>query len=460
MNLLIFCSQIYLENAASVKIEDLLFLFNSHLNVLKEFYEEKVKEIINKKPDIIGIQITLERDFLSALFLAYMIKKQDKDIHINIGGNFIEESYKEIGNLNEFFGIFFDSISIGNSTEIVKELVKYVNDEINIDEIDNILYLKNGQIGYNKKSVRESINNLPFQSFTGYRKEDYLLPELILPVRASKTNSCYWGKCIYCSCSDSKAIFKLKSAEKFVSEIEYLSAKYNTKYFAFWDNSMHPKYIEKVADMLIEKKLNIKYTMFARLENGFNQELMKKLKKSGCIVIRWGLDSASNRMLEYINKGINIDTAKRILKYSEKAGIFNSIYFIFGFPTETISDMEEALKFIKENIKNIDEVMTIDKLLFLEGAVIKQNEEYYRKLINSTLEYKKAKKRIINEIREITLFYDELPLWSYLYLSLYGKFRFNILRNLMKSYYEKKSKILKSLIYFYCGCNIFKIKKK
>lgn len=457
INLLMFCSQKYKIYSSSITIKDILFLFNSQLNILQEFYNEKVEQILNKEPNIIGIQITLEKDFLSGLFLAYIIKQRNNNIHINIGGNFIEEAYKEISNLNEFFGVFFDSISIGNSTKIVIDLVKYINQKKSIDEINNIIYLKNGKIEFHKERVNENINDLPFQSFSTYKREDYLLQELVLPVRASETNSCYWGKCIYCSCSNSNEIYKLKSAENFVDEIEFLLKKYNTKYFAFWDNALPPKYIEKVADILIEKKLNIKYTMFARLEKDFNYKLMKKLKKSGCIYIRWGLDSASKRILKYINKGIDLDTAKNILKVSKKAGVFNSIYLMLGLPTETISEMEEALIFVKKNLKYLDEVITIDKLLFLEGALIKEKEEYYKKLINCTTEYKNNKQKIINEIKKITKAYEELPLWGFLYISSYGIMRFNILRNLMVKYYSKKSKLLKKIIYIYCECNTTKI---
>ncbi len=445
----------------SINPKDILFIYNNSFDYLKEFYKEKALEIINKNPAIIGIQISTCMDFLSGLILAYEIKQKNKNIHINIGGSYFKENYRKITNIKDLFYKFFDSVSIGESTTTVVELTKYINNEIPIEQIINLMYISKNKLKYNENTKIENINKLPFQSFTGYKKEDYLLSEFILPVRASLSYSCYWGKCIYCTCSREKTPFRIISAEKFVNEIEYLSKKYNTKYFAFWDNAMHPKYLSKVADLLIEKNLNIKYTVFARLEKEFNYNLLKKIKKSGCIAIHWGLDSTSQRICnEIINKNINIKTAEEILKNSHKAGILNHTFIIFGYPTQTIDEMYECLDFINKNHKYLDIAYTIKKLEFLDHSIFYEKHEYYNGLINRTQEFEKHKTYIINKIKQKMKHLDTdfmTTQWQYLYIAKYGNFRFNILRHLKYYYTNGTNNFLKKLINYYFKIQLHRI---
>jgi len=432
-----------------LNIKDLLYIFNCPLNNLKEFYEEKAKDIVNENPDIIGIQILRPEDILSGLLLGYLIKQNAKNIHINIGGNYFEEYYNKVTNLKDLFGIFFDSISIGDCTKNVVEITKYINKEIPIEQVSNLIYVKNNELEFGPKHTLKNINQLPFQSFSGYRREDYSLPELIFPMQASAGNSCYWGKCIYCNCSGHKKHYSLMSAKRFTDEIEYLYNKYNARYFAFWDNSMHPKYLEKIADILLEKNIKIKYNLYARLEEEFTKELLIKLKKSGCVMIYWGLDSGSEKILKYINKGINLSVAEKILKYSKDAGIYNFVYLLLGQPTETISDMKETLKFIEKNSKNIHYIESIKEILFFKEAIINKEYKYYKNLINNSEEFNSSKEEIIKQIDSKIKKSGQSIRFQFLYLAKYGWFRFSIMTKILNYYFNNKKTFLKKVLNLY-----------
>lgn len=448
LSLLLFCYFDFTKNF-SINTEDLLFLFECPLNNFKEFYEQQVDLIVEQAPDIIGIQVTQAGDILSSLYLAYLIKKKDKKIHINIGGNYFEECRHRIKNLKDLFEIFFDSISIGDSTKTAVELTKYVNNEISIEEVSNLLYVKNGELKFNEIKKYSSLNNLPFQSFTGYKKEDVLFPEYVLPIRATTTNSCYWGKCIFCTCSANDEPYRIMSVKRFTDEIEYLSKKYNTKYFMFWDNALPPKYLEKVADILIEKKLNIKYSLYARLEKEFTLEVLKKMKKSGCFLIHWGIDSASKSLAKYINKGIDIEAAKEVLKNSHNAGIYSFVYLIMGLPAETIEDVKENIDFIKKNKRNIDVLCIMPECLFLEGSIINDNYEYYRSKINQNEDYINERKKLLEDIYKLYPDYTSYTQHGYSFILKYGILMYKILRR--KKFYlrDNQNTFLKKLINIY-----------
>jgi radical SAM superfamily enzyme YgiQ (UPF0313 family) len=450
----LFCSVVYDCNPSdniTINVNDILYIINSPFNHLKEFYEKKATEILSKNPDVIGIQITLQFDLISGLMLGYFLKKRNKNVHINIGGHYFEYANKCIKNLKDLFGIFFDSISIDDSTTTVSDFAKYIKNEIKIQNVHNIIYKEDDELKFNPVVKSLNINQLPFQSFTGYKKENYYLPELILPLRASTTYSCYWSKCKYCTCSGKTESFRLMSAERFVNEIEYLSKKYKTRYFAFWDNALHPKYLEKVADLLIQKNLKIKYTMYARLEK-FDEKLLRKIKKSGCVSIFWGLDTASQRISDYMNKGINVQNAKIILKYSNKVGITNYLYLLFSFPTETIEDTSKNLEFIEENHKNIHKVYIMQNVEFYEKSLLSKNYNYYFNQIDNSKEFISYKNEVMSKIPKIMKTPIDISVssqWEFLYIAKYGRLRFKIIKNIIFYYFHSKSKFIKKLMNLY-----------
>lgn len=441
----------------SINIDDLLFLFESQLNNFKDFYERQVELIIEQSPNIVGIQITLRSEVLSGLYLSYLIKKKNKKIHINIGGNAFEEYKYKIKNLKDLFGIFFDSISIGDSTKTVVDLTKYVNNEIPIDDVSNLLYVKNDELKFNEIKNYLSLDNLPFQSFTGYKKGVSILDKLVLPIRATTTYSCCWGKCIFCTCSANNEPYRIMSVKRFTDEIEYLSKKYNTKYFMFWDNALPSKYLEKVANILLEKKLNIKYSVYARFEKEFTTETLKKLKKSGCFLIHWGLDSASKRLSKFINKGIDIEIAKEVLKESHEADIYNFVYLINGLPSENIDDVEENIDFLKENKKYIDIVNVVPECLFLEGAIINNEYEYYKSKINQDKDYIKEKNNLLEEVYKLYPNYIYYPQFEYSYLLKYGILKYKILTKILLYMKNNKNTFLRKLINTYYKLIYFKL---
>ena len=378
-------------------IEKLKEFSNQKFDFLNKYYDEFIDNLLSKEtelPKCISISIIYgaEAELLSAFILAYKLK-QRTNIHINVGGNFFSNHYNSITDLKDLFGTFFDTISINNNNNTVKQLYKYLKHQISINEISNIMYLEDGQIVINPETNQSNFLDEPFLDFSGYNFKNYFNSKLVLPIQASI--SCYWKKCLYCRENHSSP-YQIRSVKRVVDEIEYLSKKYNTKYFYFWDNSLTPKYLEELAQNIIDRKLDISYTIYSRLEKDFTSKKLEKIKKSGCLAMHLGLDSCSERMLEYINKGIKIEDAKETLKRISKAGIANFVYLIIGCPTETYEDIEKNVKFIRQNKKYIDDLRVLS-LIFIQGSIITSKRDEYEKLINFSFEEKEKFKRKIYE---------------------------------------------------------------
>ena len=121
--------------------------------------------------------------------------------------------------------------------------------------------------------------------------------------------------------------------------------------FLFADAALPPRYLDEFATKIIKQRIKIYFFMQNRLENAFDETLLKKLYKAGLRVCGWGLESASPKVLKKMNKGINIDSAQKILETAHSLGIFNRVNWIYNFPGETIDDFNLTYNFIKRNVK-------------------------------------------------------------------------------------------------------------
>lgn len=402
----------------SINIELLNKYFKLDIWDFKNFYEDEIIKILDKKPDIIGVSINNHKQLIPGLYFCFLLKKKT-NTHINIGGSFFDTFYNQIENLSELFNYYFDSISVSNNSNTPIALAEYIKGNIPINKVPCLIYKqKYNQIVKNPFMKDSLLKNLPIISFTGFDKKQYLSLELVLPIYTSI--SCYWRKCIFCSCYDNP--FQQKPVSQTVKEIETLSKKYDTKYFYFWDNSISPAYLEEMADILIKKHLDIKYSIFARLEKEFTGELLKKAKQSGCLMIYFGLDSASDRVLEYINKGITVKQAREVLINSHKAGIFNGLYLILGHPTETVKDLKKDLHFINRNKKYINVAIVSPETLFVNGSKIVKDYKKNKSLIITTQE---QRLKIYNKITSQFKYVDSHTVHNLIYLSKKGLNEYN-----------------------------------
>lgn len=413
------------------------FVFDKETNIFIEYYKTVLDDIKAKNADYIGISINSSSQIIPGLTLANILKNET-NAHINIGGNFFGRVKEAVIKHPEFFDLFCDTILVEEGERPVVELAKYINGEINVEDVSNLIYRKDGGIIINDTKKPLKLDEMAIVSLDGYNFKQYFAPEIILPFQSSR--GCYWGKCSFCD-QDFGQNFNVKNVEKLTDEFIQLKEKYGLKYFEFIDESVSPSYLSELADKIKEKNIDINYFFDARLESTFCGDLLKKAYNSGLKMVLWGLESGSNSVMELINKGIDIDKRLDILKNSSDAGIWNFAFIFFGFPTETTEDAKKTINLICENT---DIIHSYGRSVFTMGKHTKLKDEPEKYGITAvypavdefsptyTFDCTGMKKEELNLIlKECTKTCNEAynnPLWMYLryreylflYISKYG----------------------------------------
>lgn len=185
--------------------------------------------------------------------------------------------------------------------------------------------------------------------FSIYELDEYFTPEPVLPIKTSST--CYYKRCAFCShfTNDKYEEFSLQFIENTIK-------KSNVKHFFIIDDMIHSKRLLELSKIF--KKHGVVWACQLKPTKDFTKSLLCELKSSGLKFVMWGVESASNRILNLMSKGTNKDDIALILKNSKDSGIINTVYIMFGFPSESKEEFDETMNFLKENKSNIDSVLS------------------------------------------------------------------------------------------------------
>jgi radical SAM superfamily enzyme YgiQ (UPF0313 family) len=210
------------------------------------------------------------------------------------------------------------------------------------------MYRDGADVRVNAPKEPESTECLPIPSFDGLPLDLYLTPSRVLPVWASR--GCYWGRCAFCNVGygESKHFDELQ-AERVVEEMTTLSQVYGTDKFFFADEALTPRMLRALSSLLIERDTSFSWATCVRCEPGINADLLKQMRRAGCRLLSFGIESGAQRVLDRMHKGISMETVRQNLRDSAAAGIWNHVFMFFGFPGETEEDARETIEFFQAN---------------------------------------------------------------------------------------------------------------
>ncbi|MBI4681918.1 MAG: radical SAM protein, partial [Nitrospirae bacterium] len=185
---------------------------------------------------------------------------------------------------------------------------------------------------------------------------DYLSPGRILPYSAS--SGCFWNKCSFCPERAEDNPYIPLSADRVMDDLNALVMKTRPTLVHLLDNAVSTSLLKRLAD----DQPGVPWYGFARVSRLLtDMDFCKALKQSGCVMLKLGLESGDQKVLDKMQKGIDLETASQVLKTLKKAGIAAYVYLLFGTPPETSTEAGNTVKFV---VKHKDEIGFLNVALF------------------------------------------------------------------------------------------------
>jgi len=316
------------------------------------FKDKFFKLIMAQKWDFVGLSVNYTFQLPFAVWMCKFIRSLLPDTVLCLGGTEISDLLKYLKNPIHIWNIFpsCSALMIGEGESALIQILKSIQNQQPLPKHHpGILHKEVGLLGDDVKVKYEDLTNACEPRYDVWDWEQYWSPEPV--VLYSPTRGCYWNKCTFCdyglSTDSPTSPSREKSVEEVVKEIANITKFSRTIYFAV--DAMSPLYLRRLAEALVENNINIRWSAELRLERAFKKDLASHLRKAGCVCISFGYESGSQRILNLIDKGVNIQDVPQILKQLSKENIGVQMMGFIGFPGESVEEAFETFTFLKEN---------------------------------------------------------------------------------------------------------------
>ncbi len=152
---------------------------------------------------------------------------------------------------------------------------------------------------------------------------------------------CLWPKVMY-----GQGPYRLRNPEDIIAEIKWCLARWNFKSVYFDDDTfnINRPHVEAIAKGFIANKIGIPWACMCRADF-MDRGLLELLKKSGLYAVKYGIESADSKILEFSRKNLDLAKAEKTVKLTKKLGIKVHLTFTFGLWGETRQSIKRTIKF-------------------------------------------------------------------------------------------------------------------
>ena len=325
--------------------------------ILIKILAERIEEV---QPKLVCLSVPFPGNLYTSLRCGQWIKKHYPSIKVAMGGGFANTELRSLSEKRVFE--FYDFITLDDGEAPLEVLINHIDGKETVENLKRCFTLVNGEVTYinNSSCADYKQGQVGTPDYTGLLLDQYISAiEVINPMHSlwsdgrwnklTMAHGCYWGKCTFCDISlDYIKNYEPLTAGIIVDRMEELIAANGERGFHFVDEAAPPSLMKALAIEIIKRKLVVSWWANVRFEKSFTRDLCILLRASGCIAVSGGLEVASDRLLELIQKGITVAQVARVSKNLSEAGIMVHAYLMYGFPTQTVQETIDSLEMVRQ----------------------------------------------------------------------------------------------------------------
>ncbi len=316
-------------------------------------YKRIKQEVQRRKPDIVGVANPFTSQVENAIKTCSIVKQVNQDILTVVGGPHVSAVPEEF--LNEAKNA--DIVVIGEGEYTMLDIVDRFEKHMPFTKISGIAYReKDAIVRTSPRPFIKNLDELPFPAYHLVDMEKYLRPETI-EYRSFKDRSismitsrgCPFN-CCFCSVNlHMGRAFRAHSVDYVVKHIEYVVNNFRVETIFFEDDNLtlDTKRFEAICDEIIQKGIKVKWeTPNGVRADSLTPNLLKKMKRSGCQSVFFGVESGDQRILDtVINKSLRLKDVVKTAKECKEIGLKTGAFYIIGFPGEKRENMLRTVDF-------------------------------------------------------------------------------------------------------------------
>jgi hypothetical protein len=305
-----------------VRVNDLLGAAEHfEKNLFYESFKNRLNAMfLESEPGIIGFSVNFMSQALCAFAMAGFVRSRLPAVQIIFGGGLVTSWMHIPGFENPFKGLV-DDLVCGPGEDFLLNIC-----------------------GEDKKS-----GSAGMYDFSPFEMDQYLSPARVIPFSTSR--GCYWRKCAFCPEKYEHSRYQPLNAGYAVELVTTAAKEARAGLIHFTDNALSPKFLRHA----ISHPPGASWYGFARITPHLaDPDFAHALKQSGCVMLKLGVESGDQQVLDALDKGVDLQTISAALQSLKQAGIATYVYLLFGTPAEDAARAERTLSFTKQHASDID----------------------------------------------------------------------------------------------------------
>lgn len=310
------------QGLSPVKSMDLLMAADRpELNPFYPYFSSRLRELFErKKPAMVGISLNYLSQALSAFSMVGFMRREFPGLKLILGGGLITSWMKNLTWQDPFAGLVDHVIAGPGESQLISLL-----------------------------GIKPETKTWPVPDYRSLPQAEYLSPGFILPYSAS--SGCYWNRCDFCPEEAEDNPYISIPPIQVIMDLKELTARTNPSLIHLLDNAISPALLEA----LCSEKPVAPWYGFARISPQLaDPDFCIALKLAGCAMLKLGIESGDQGVLDALDKGISVEMASVVLRNLKKAGIATYVYLLFGTPVETEASAIKTLEFTAQHSDCID----------------------------------------------------------------------------------------------------------
>jgi radical SAM superfamily enzyme YgiQ (UPF0313 family) len=318
--------------------------------------------LVRHHPDLVGVTAPFPGNVYGAFRIARALKARAPRVRLVLGGGYVNTELRELREPRVFD--HFDYLTLDDGERPLLSLIAHLRSpgDRPAPPLFRTFVRERGAVVLKSDPAQHDIPHrlIGTPTYDGLPLDRYVsLFEMLNPMhrlwsdgrwnKLTLAHGCYWKKCSFCDVSlDYIGRYEVAPADLLVDRILALCRETGQTGFHFVDEAAPPATLRSLAERLIARGVAISWWGNIRFEKAFTPALAALLARSGCIAVTGGLEVASNRLLELMDKGVTVEQVARVTRAFTDAGVMVHAYLMYGFPTESEQETIDALERVRQ----------------------------------------------------------------------------------------------------------------
>jgi anaerobic magnesium-protoporphyrin IX monomethyl ester cyclase len=199
-----------------------------------------------------------------------------------------------------------------------------------------------------RRPLLRDIDSLPLPARHLLPREDIVLSDRLAGTDLRMAHVMFSRGCPFpCSfCAAGQTRIQYRSGASARLELEHLIAEYGIEGFAIVDDNfiVNKNKVGDICDSIAD--LHLKWSALSRVDT-VDARLLDRMARSGCIEIKYGMESGSETLLRAMRKNTKRAQIIHAVEAAADAGILPKVFIIHGFPGENSDSTRETIELLR-----------------------------------------------------------------------------------------------------------------